>query len=198
MSVKSRYDFKRIADIRRLKMSGRPLRSCYLGKVFRVDRLRNAYFGYQSRTWYTDASFCPSLEVAKRSVQNKRAKGTHWLITERPVVVLSFDTFGISVLSLSGWGSLEESGWKRSAGLSSLLGLLRRQMFFFKHDPAAVENLVAWPSQYGSWVHAGALRWTQDVWDERFNPASPIIAPVYFEILKAAWSLAKPREIRGR
>jgi hypothetical protein len=186
---------QKIDKASRLGLRGQPLRACYLGKIFRVDRLRNSYFGRPSQSWITEADFHPSLEVAKESVEEMRAKGSHWLITERPVVVLSFDTFGISVLSLSGWGSLSESGCKSSDGLSAILTLLERRMIFFKHDPVAVECLTVWPCEYKSWVYGGDIGWTRRLHGERRNPMVPIIAPIYFELLKAGWSLAKPRKI---
>jgi hypothetical protein len=89
--------FRKIDGVSGLALRGQPLRACYLGRLFRVDRLRNAYFGRPSQSWYIDCGFHPSLEDAKESVEEMRAKGSHWLITERPAVVLCFDRFGISV-----------------------------------------------------------------------------------------------------
>lgn len=187
--------FRKIDGVSGLGLRGQPLRACYLGRLFRVDRLRNAYFGRPSQSWYIDAGFHPSLEDAKESVQEMRAKGSQWLITERPAVVLCFDRFGISVCSPVNWGSLASLSWKNSVGLSGLLRPLERRMFFFKHGPEAVECLAAWPFQYKSWVCAGDLEWTRAPQGERRNAMAPIIAPIYFELLKAAWSLAKPRGI---
>lgn len=186
---------QKIDKASRLGLRGQALRACYLGKIFRVDRLRNSYFGRPSQSWLMDADFHASLKVAKESVQEMRARGSHWLIIERPVVVLCFERFGISVHALGGWGSLDESGCKGSDGLSAILTLLERRMIFFKHDPAAVECLTVWPCEYKSWVYGGDIGWTRGARGEPPNPMAPIIAPIYFELLKAGWSLAKPRKI---
>lgn len=60
--------------------------SCYLGKVFRFWRRRNAYYGLPS---FKSSLFTFDLDCTKSEIENGREKGSSWEIEEIPVIVLA-------------------------------------------------------------------------------------------------------------
>ena len=69
--------------------SDEPAVSCYAGKLFSFESTRFVGFHWTSSTRRYSNSLCPSRRRAEDLVEARRTKGTSWVITEIPAVVVA-------------------------------------------------------------------------------------------------------------
>jgi hypothetical protein len=75
------------APIDRLEWAGEPVCSCLIAAVYQVVSERQVY--HSTRRWYDPKTcFYLSLDDAFKVVEQKRVRGTHWIVNELPTLAV--------------------------------------------------------------------------------------------------------------
>lgn len=184
----------RIKDFNRISFSGKALRSCYLGKVFRVTRSRSSYNWSWSYNFIEPGIFHPNIECAIRFIEKNRSRGSKWIIDESPALCLCFDSNAIIICS-SQWDShhfhlfwnFEEQSKKGFQNLVQLKNDLKNRygIHFYKQKSNFIEPITKRLKTHNSVSMFGFMSWTE--WDSSY-----CIPRAFFDLLSILWLLTKP------